>query len=91
MDAAAIVLVAGLVAGMVQVIKAFGLRRDLALALVVVLSAAATALWAWSAGAYSQENAFSIVAGFVAVTTGAIGVYEGVREVKHLASGDFRL
>jgi len=75
MNAEAIVLIGGAVAGLLQVLKTSTFVKRYALLWVFGISLLATLLWGWSEGTLMRETAFQFFAGWVAVTTVAAGVF----------------
>jgi len=79
MNAEAIILIGGAVAGLLQVLKTSAFVKRHALLWVFAISLLATLLWGWSEGTLMRETAFQFFAGWVAVTTTAAGVFGLIR------------
>lgn len=81
LDAGAIIMIAGAVVALVELLKHGGVPNRYGLAVVVVSSAFGVLLWGWSNDDLSRATAFDYFAGIVAVTTSSGGVYGLVRKM----------
>jgi len=75
MDALAILEVSGSVAGLMYLLRWAGVSRRWAMLLVPLVSALCVGIWAYANGPIERPNAFSYVAGWVAVATSAATVW----------------
>lgn len=75
MDGAAIVSVSAAVVALTQFAKWSGIPDKLGPIAVIVLSVLGVAVWGWSVGDFERAKAFDYFTGWIAVTTGAAGVY----------------
>lgn len=91
MGSEAIVTVSAGVVALVQLVKWAGVDGRWGPIVVLVLSAFGVGLWAWSSAAISREAAWSLCAGWIAVSTSAAGVYGFTRAVgERLTQGGTR-
>jgi hypothetical protein len=75
MDGQAIVAVSAAVTALVQLGKWAGIPDKWGAVAVLVLSLLGIAFWAWSHGTFVRENSFDHFAAWIAVATGAAGIF----------------
>jgi hypothetical protein len=79
MDGTAIVAAGSAVSAAVELLKrANVVPTKYAIAVVIGISLVVVALWAWTAGDFSQATAFGYLTGWLSVSGTAVGAYEGV-------------
>ena len=75
MNGEAIVSVSAAVVALTQFAKWAGINERIGPLVVLALSALGVGLWAYSTGTYQRTELFGYFAGWVAVATGAAGVF----------------
>jgi hypothetical protein len=75
MNAEAIVSVSAAVVALTTLVKWAGIKDTYGPIAVMILSLAGVALWGYSLGTYERTQLFGYFAGWIAVTTGAAGVF----------------
>jgi hypothetical protein len=75
MDAQAVVAVSAAVVALVQLVKWAGLPDSRGPLAVLALAALGVVFWGWSKGTLERAVAFDYFAGWIAVATGAAGVF----------------
>jgi hypothetical protein len=75
MDGEAIVAVSAAVVALTQLVKWGGIPDKYGPFAVLGLSALGVLFWGWSEGVFERAKAFEYFAGWIAVATGAAGVY----------------